>query len=191
MLAYCLFDPWEHVSVNLDQKHNSLHKSKWLQKCRLQKWRPFCLGFNVLRFNITENVWIVAKLCRYESSWDNVKYMNHTDYSRGTQNNVVHSAVNHQLIANKPYIYNHRFASTGDNIFLMAANLETFAARGDFITHALMLAILLPTCVHCSVHCLGLASTADTWDRIDLGESVPWIKYRERFSLFSTIKCFV
>ena len=46
MLAYCLLDPWEQISVKLISKYNNTHSWKSIWKCPL----PFCLSLHVLNF---------------------------------------------------------------------------------------------------------------------------------------------
>ena len=48
MLPYCQLNPEEHLSVKTYLKFTSFHSRKCTWKCRLPKWRPFCLCFNVL-----------------------------------------------------------------------------------------------------------------------------------------------
>ena len=48
---YCYFklNPCKHISVKFSSKCNSFHSRKCICKMLSAKWRPFCLGFNVLR----------------------------------------------------------------------------------------------------------------------------------------------
>ena len=42
MLAYCQLDSWEQISVNFESELYHFHSRKFIWKCRLPKWRPFC-----------------------------------------------------------------------------------------------------------------------------------------------------
>ena len=48
VMVYCQLDPREHISMKLYLKFKSFHSRKCIWKCCLQKWRPSCLGLNVL-----------------------------------------------------------------------------------------------------------------------------------------------
>ena len=48
MMAYCRLPPWEQTSVKFESKFKIVLWRKCIWLCRLQKWRPFCLGLNVL-----------------------------------------------------------------------------------------------------------------------------------------------
>ena len=44
MLAHCQMDPWEQISVKFESEFYHFHSRKWICKCRLPKWWPFCPG---------------------------------------------------------------------------------------------------------------------------------------------------
>ena len=44
MLAYCQLDSWQHISVKFDLEFDHFHSRKFIWKCLLPKWLPFCLG---------------------------------------------------------------------------------------------------------------------------------------------------
>ena len=48
ILEYCKLDPWEEIPMKSELKYKNFHSRKCIWKCRLQKWRPSCLGLNVL-----------------------------------------------------------------------------------------------------------------------------------------------
>ena len=51
MLAYCQLDSWEQISVKFESELYHFHSIKSISKCCLPKWRPFCLGRDMLHTN--------------------------------------------------------------------------------------------------------------------------------------------
>ena len=49
MMVCCQLHPKEYVSIKFYLKLKSFHSRKCIWRCRLQKWRPSCLGLHVLR----------------------------------------------------------------------------------------------------------------------------------------------
>ena len=49
VMVYWQLDPKEHFSMKFYLKFKSFHSRKCIWKCHLQKWRPSCIGLNVLR----------------------------------------------------------------------------------------------------------------------------------------------
>ena len=49
MLPYCQLDPKECISLKFNLKFKSFHEKEMHFKMSSAKWRPFCLGLNVLR----------------------------------------------------------------------------------------------------------------------------------------------
>ena len=62
MVVYCQLYHNEHISMKYYLKCKSFYSGKWKWKCRLPKWRPSCLGLNMLRdtilqcFNVKEQI---------------------------------------------------------------------------------------------------------------------------------------
>ena len=54
MLEYCLLDIYEQTSVKFWSQFIHFHSGKCIWKCRL-KWRPFCVGLNVLNASLSLN----------------------------------------------------------------------------------------------------------------------------------------
>ena len=48
MIVRCQLDPREHISMTFYLRFKGFHSRKCIGTCRLQKWRPSCLGLNVL-----------------------------------------------------------------------------------------------------------------------------------------------
>ena len=42
MLAYCLLDSWEQISVKFESELHHFHWRRCIWKCCLPEWRPFC-----------------------------------------------------------------------------------------------------------------------------------------------------
>ena len=90
MLAYCQLDSWEQISVKFE-----FHSRKFIWKCRLPKWRPFCSGVWV------GGIWVnnISLQC----PWSNpVRYtlMDHCQTTRKTlwDANRVHNQWSRQQI---------------------------------------------------------------------------------------------
>ena len=44
MLAYCQLNSWKQISVKFKMESYHFHSRKFIWKCRLPKWLPFCPG---------------------------------------------------------------------------------------------------------------------------------------------------
>ena len=72
VLTYCQLDSWEQISMKkFESEFYNFHSNKCIWKCCLPKWRPFCLGLNMLTHPY-DLLWVVLITLR---GWGQVRIL--------------------------------------------------------------------------------------------------------------------
>ena len=71
MLSYCQFGSWEEISVKFESELYHFHSRKCTWKCRLPKWRPFCLPGDELMLALYmegTRAWFLSKMSKVSAN---------------------------------------------------------------------------------------------------------------------------
>ena len=69
VLPYCQLNPWERISVKFKSEFYHFHSRKFIWKCRLPKWRPFCPGGDELTVHHSIPYIVLYILWTYHVTW--------------------------------------------------------------------------------------------------------------------------
>ena len=94
-LAYCQLDSWEQMSVKFEPEFYHFHSRKFIWKCQLPKWRPFCPGGDELIGLLSDEE--CAVLMKYSTQFSLSSLCFHGLFSWNHYNGVIMGMIASQI----------------------------------------------------------------------------------------------